>query len=120
MCMNKYEIFKPFRQAVHNSWQTVLEAARNAEDEVVYANKYWKASDTLDRLLILIRRSQRSVERAYADCQKRAEEAEKAEAVKEQNVPAPEKRTAEIEDRWDKREELENRDPFEKGNWNKF
>lgn len=106
----KYEAFKPARETVWNEYNHIVNAATKAEDEVLSAR--WKASDTLNRLLIEVRRSQDRVIAAIRACEK--------EADKLPEVATPNNLTDKMQDRFDKREEIENRDPMEKGNWNKF
>lgn len=111
--MTKYEMFKPYRELLLKEFNNVLAAAYNAEEEVLNANQYWKSSDTLNRLLISIRRSKQRLDRKYVEI---AEEIRKAEA---KEPKAAEVDTAQM-DRFERREELMNPDPFEKGNWNKI
>lgn len=111
--MTKYEMFKPYRELLWNEFNNVLAAAYNAEEEVLNANQYWKSSDTLNRLLISIRRSKQRLDRKYVEI---AEEVKKAEANEHKTDEAD---TVQM-DRFDRREEILNKDPFEKGNWNKI
>lgn len=106
----KYEAFKPARKTVWHEYNHIVDAAIKAEDEVLSAK--WKASDTLNRLLIEIRRSKDRVIAAIRDCEQKAA---KLPEDTTQNNP-----TDNMQERFDRREEIENRDPMEKGNWNKF
>lgn len=106
----KYEAFKPARKTIWNEYNHLVNVAIKAEDEVLSAK--WKASDTLNRLLIEVRRSKDRVVAAIRECEK---EADKLPEATPQNNP-----TDKMQDRFDLREEIENRDPLEKGNWNKF
>lgn len=116
----RFAMFKPFRKTLLDEFNIVVAAATDAEEEVVHDNKYWKASDTLNRLLIKIRRSKDRALKSYNECCKAVENQEKAEQTKEVTEPKPSEGCSDQMDRLERREELLNPDPFEKGNWNKF
>jgi hypothetical protein len=116
----RFAMFKPFRKTLLDEFNIVASAATDAEEEVLSANKYWKASDTLNRLLINIRRSKDRVLKAYNECCKAVENQEMAEQTKEVPKPKPREVCSDQLERLDRREEVLNPDPFDKGNWNKF
>lgn len=107
----------------------IASATQDAEDDVVRNLKYWKASDTLDRLLIVLRRSLRRVEDKYNEGMRAEEKFKQTQAQEAEPVSKPEpkrvpkesnEKVSEQLDRFDKREEVLHPDPFDQGNWNKF
>lgn len=115
----------------------IASATQDAEDEVVRNLRYWKASDTLDRLLIVLRRSLRRVDDKYNEGMRAEEKLKQTQAQEAEPVSKPEPKrvrpnvqlrvpkesnetVSEQLDRFDRREEVLHPDPFDKGNWNKF
>ena len=115
---------KQFRAMLFDEFNSVLAAAYQAEEEVLNANNYWKSSDTLNRLLISIRRSKQRLDRKYFEMQEELKKSEtrqdNTEKPKAQPSNTYSKRDTDQLDRLDRREEVLNPDPFDKGNWNKF
>jgi hypothetical protein len=123
--MDRYEAFKPFRKLLLEEYNLLLSVAGHIEDEVLRADKYWKSSDALNRLLIEIRRSKDRTVQKYAECVKVADALEKAEADSKQNEPKAIPETPVIPEgndkmaeRFDRREEMKHPDPLERGLWN--
>ena len=129
--------FEPYVRSLMNEIDVIASAAQDAEDDVVRNLRYWKASDTLDRLLIVLRRSLRRVEDKYNEGMRAEEKLKQTQAQEAEHVSKPEpklakqldplyvpkesnEKVAEQLDRFDRREEVLNPDPFDKGNWNKF
>lgn len=125
--MDRYEAFRPFRKLLLEEYNLLLSVAGHIEDEVLRADKYWKSSDALNRLLIEIRRSKDRTVQKYSECMKVADALEKAEADSKQNEPKTIPDThviSEVNDkmaeRFDRRDEMKQYDPIERGNWQKF
>lgn len=93
----------------------ILHSVSIAEKEVQRNERYWRACETLFRLTLSIRRTQDWLKERSDEIRKRAAEIQKAE----QNTKLA--KEPEVDDihleRLDKREEIENPDPFDKGNW---
>lgn len=115
---------KQFRAMLFDEFNSVLAAAYQAEEEVLNANNYWKSSDTLNRLLISIRRSKQRLDRKYFEMQEELKKSEtrqdNTEKPKAQPANTYSERDTDQLERLDRREEVLNPDPFDKGNWNKF
>ena len=118
--MTKAELQKQFRVMLFEEFNNILAAAYNAEEEVLNANHYWKASDTLNRLLISIRRSKQRLDRKYVDIQEELKKVDTKQDNTEKPKEQPVHTDSEQLDRLERREEVLHPDPFDKGNWNKF
>lgn len=127
--------FEPYVRSLMHEIDVIASATQDAEDDVVRNLKYWKASDTLDRLLIVLRRSLRRVEDKYTEGMRAEEKFKQTQAQEAEPVSKPEPKLATPKaqpsntygerdtdqlDRLDRREEVLHPDPFDKGNWNKF
>lgn len=118
--MTKDEMRKQFRAMLFDEFNSVLAAAYQAEEEVLNANNYWKSSDTLNRLLISIRRSKQRLDRKYFEMQEELKKSETRQDNTEKPKVQPSRTDNDQLERLDRREEVLNPDPFDKGNWNKF
>ena len=100
MDIKEEEIRKKGRTAIVDALNDILTYAIEAEEEVINPDKYWKASDALNRLLIKIRRRKDSLNHKIEAVQKELDAFKKEEAEK----PSENK----MDERFDKLEERMN------------
>lgn len=104
------EIRKKGRTAIVDALNDILKYAIEAEEEVINPDKYWKASDALNRLLIKIRRRKDSLTRKIEAVQKELDAFKKEEQEKKEAGNPSENK---MDERFDKREERMNPSDFE-------
>ena len=102
MDIKEEEIRKKGRTAIVDALNDILTYAIEAEEEVINPDKYWKASDALNRLLIKIRRRKDSLNHKIEAVQQELDAFKKEEQEKIEVEKTSENK---MDERFDKMEE---------------
>lgn len=105
MDIKEEEIRKKGRTAIVDALNDILTYAIEAEEEVINPDRYWKASDALNRLLIKIRRRKDSLTHKIEAVQKELDAFKKEEQEKKEAEKPSENK---MDERFDKLEERMN------------
>lgn len=101
----KLRYYKELEKELVGSLNRFYTGITFAEDEVCRGGKYWKASDTLNRLLIILRREYAGIKATRDDLYKKmAAEIKDASREPERSM-SDSKSTDKMEERFDKLEE---------------